>query len=116
MTEKQLMDMQQLLKFAEIHCKQLSIEEIEDLQRTVNAELYVRRVKDFKNHIGKAMPDMPNSTPEQQAALEAAFEKFYNTDWTISFGDKSVVIHNEATVYNYIHDMLTELIDSCLMC
>lgn len=76
MTEKQLMDMLQLLKFAESHCKQLSIEEIEDLQRTVNAELYVRRVKDFKNHIDKAMPDMPNSTLNSKQPLKQPLKSF----------------------------------------
>ena len=58
------------------------------------------------------MPDGPTSTREEQAAFDAAFEKFYDVDWRISFGNKSVAIHNCATVYNYVQEMLAEIIDN----
>lgn len=110
-TEKQLMQIKQLLNAAETDCHFLSIEEIEYLQQTVETNLYEQRIKDFKEHLEKAMPYGPNDTPEQQAALDAAFEKFYCVDWRISFGTKSVTLHNCATVYNNIHDMLADILE-----
>ena len=103
MTKKQLMNMQQLLKAAEIDCDCLSIEEIEDLRLTVESELYTQRIKDFKQYLDKAMPEAD--------ASKNTIDNFYKTDWHISFGNRSVVIHNEATVYNYVTGMLKELID-----
>lgn len=106
MTVKQLMDMYQLLKAARIDCGCLTIEEIEGLTDAVETELYIQRVKDFQNDVVNAMPGA--------TAPDAAMEKFYDTDWHISFGNKSVVIHNEATVYGCITDMLETYINNCL--
>lgn len=112
MTERQLMNLWQLTRAAEIDCGCLSTEEVEDLQRTVEAELYKVRLDNFKQLIDRALPDMPNSTPAEQRALDAAFEKFYATDWHISFGEHTVTIHNDAIVYNGIFDTLSEVLDN----
>lgn len=114
MNEKQLMDLAKLLKAAKEDCGVLSVNKIDDLARAVETELYVQRVQEFKKFLGKVVPDGPNSTPEQEAAFEAAMNDFYELDWTISFGGRSVTIHNEATVYNGVFDLLSEYIDDCL--
>lgn len=114
MNEKQLMAMAKLLKAAKDDCGVLSVKEVDDLTRAVETELYIQRVQNFKKFLDKAMPDGPNSTPEQEAAFEAAMNDFYELDWTISFGGHSVTLHNDVTVYNGVFDLLSEYIDDCL--
>lgn len=114
MNEKQLMGLAKLLRAAKEDCGVLSVEEVNELARVVEVELYVQRVQDFKKFLSKVMPDGPNSTPEQEAAFEAAMNDFYELDWTISFGGHSVTLHNDATVYNGVFDLLSEYIDDCL--
>lgn len=114
MTEKQLKNLQQLLNVAEINCRCLTIEEVEDLQQTVKTELYVQQLKSFKEYMDNIFPNMPNNTPALQVKYDEAMQQFYDTDWHISFGNRSVVVHNEATVFNYILDMLVDTIDNCL--
>lgn len=114
MNEKQLMNLQQLLKAAERDCGCLTVEEVDDLRIAVESELYVTRIKDFKCMLDAALPNMPNDTPERQAVYDEAMDDFYSTQWTIRFGYRSVTIDNDATVYNGICDMLTDLIDNCL--
>ncbi len=111
LNERQLMQISQLLKAAEVDCHFLSIEEIEDLQQAVDYDLHQRQIISFKEHLEKSMPSGPNSTPEQQAALDAAFDKFYSTDWRVSFGNKSVKLHNCALVYNGIEELLIDVLD-----
>ena len=106
MTERQLMNMQQLLKAAEIDCGCLTIEEVADLQRTVKNELYAQRIKDFRQLLDDVLPNNDSSDED--------WDKFYSCDWSISFGGKTVTIHNGATVYNSICDALSEYIEYCL--
>ena len=106
MTERQLMNMQQLLKAAETDCGCLTIEEVADLQRTVKNELYALRIKDFRQFLDDVLPDNDSSDED--------WDKFYDSDWSISFGGKTVTIHNGAVVYNSMCDALDECIDECL--
>lgn len=105
MTEKQLMNMQQLLRAAEVD-SDLTMEEVKDLQLAVKNELYALRIKNFKQHLDDMMPKADSSNEE--------WDKFYDHDWSISFGGKTVHIHNEATIYNSMCDALDEYIDECL--
>jgi len=115
MNQKQLFNLKQLIRDAKAGDGGLTIEEIDDLQRAVQSELYVQRIKDFKQAIDKALPhDLPNATYEQQAIYDEKMQQFYDTDWFIQFGEHKVTISNEATVYNYIVEMLQELIENCL--
>ena len=115
MNQKQLFNLKQLIRDARHGDGGLTIEEIDDIQQAVDTELYVQRIKDFKQYVGKSLPyHMPNATPQQQADFAEAIEQFYNKQWVIIFGNKKVVIDNEATIYNGILDALNELIDHCL--
>ena len=115
MTEKQLHNMLKLINEIKDDCHCLSVKDINDLQITIQSEMYCQQIKAFRDHVNNSMPaDMPNCTEEQQAAYDAAWEAFYESDWTIMFGGKAVTIHNEATIYNGILDTLNELIDNCL--
>lgn len=106
MTERQLRNLQQLLRAAEIDCDCLTIEEVEDLQQTIKDELYALRIKNFKQFLDDALPNNDSS--------EKDCDKFYSCDWSISFGGKTVTIHNGATIYNSIRDALSEYIEDCL--
>lgn len=115
MDQRQLFNLKQLIRAARRGDGGLTMEEIEDLQQAVNTELYAQRIKDFKQYVDKSIPyDMPNATPAQQADFEHAMEKFYNMEWVICFGTAQVIINNEATIYNGMLDVLSELIDYCL--
>lgn len=92
----------------------LTEEEVTHLIVTLQCAERNMKIREFYNHLIDAMPDMPNDTPEQQEAFDDAWEKFYETPFKITFGSKSVVISNEATIYNGIVDTLKELIDYCL--
>lgn len=92
----------------------VSVHTVDELYRSLKCLEYNKNIIEFYKMLVDAMPDLPNDTPEQQEAFDDAWEKFYMTDFTISFGDKSVTISNEATVYNGIVDTLKELIDYCL--
>lgn len=104
MTERQLMNMLQLLKAAEIDCGCCTIEEIEDLQQAVKDELYALRIKDFRQLLDEALSNADRS--------EEDYDKFYNCDWSISFAGKTVTIHNEPVIYNGICDVLDECIEN----
>ena len=116
MTERQLMNVQQPLKAAEIDCDCLTIEEVADLQRTVEKRAcalrtvekraYALRIKNFRQFLDDVLPNNDSSDED--------WDKFYDSDWSISFGGKTVTIHNGAAVYNSMCDVLDECIDECL--
>lgn len=106
MTERQLMNMQQLLKAAEIDCGCLTIEEVADLQQTVKNELYAQRIKDFRQLLDDILPNNDSSDED--------WDKFYSRDWSVSFGGKTVTIRNDAVMYHCMRDALDEYIEDCL--
>lgn len=106
MTERQLMNMQQLLKAAEIDCGCLTTEEVADLQRTVKNELYAQRIKDFRQLLDDVLPNNDSSDED--------WDKFYSCDWSVSFGGKTVTIRNDAVMYHCMRDALDEYIEDCL--
>lgn len=106
MTERQLMNMLQLLKAAEIDCGCLTIEEIEDLQQTVESELYALHIKEFEQFIENALPYADGSDED--------WDKFYSHDWSVTFAGKTVTIHNDDAIYNCMHDALEEYISAHL--
>lgn len=106
MTERQLMNMQQLLKAAETDCGCLTTEEVADLQRTVKNELYALRIKDFRQLLDDVLPNNDSSDED--------WDKFYSCDWSVSFGGKTVTIRNDAVMYHCMCDALDEYIEDCL--
>ena len=106
MTERQLMNMQQLLKAAETDCGCLTTEEVADLQRTVKNELYAQRIKDFRQLLDDVLPNNDSSDED--------WDKFYSCDWSVSFGGKTVTIRNDAVMYHCMCDALDEYIEDCL--
>lgn len=106
MTERQLMNMQQLLKAAETDCGCLTTEEVADLQRTVKNELYALRIKDFRQLLDDVLPNNDSSDED--------WDKFYSCDWSVSFGGKIVTIRNDAVMYHCMCDALDEYIEDCL--
>lgn len=106
MTERQLMNMQQLLKAAETDCGCLTTEEVADLQRTVKNELYAQRIKDFRQLLDDVLPNNDSSDED--------WDKFYSCDWSVSFGGKTVTIRNDAVMYHCMRDALDEYIEDCL--
>lgn len=75
-------------------CECLSEEKLQslkyDLDRAIDG-MYIRRLI---KHIEDAMPDAdsPNSTPEEQAALDEAMNKFYAKTFTVGFDGISVTL------------------------
>lgn len=114
LTEKELRMLSMIVRRFSDEIDFLTEEEVNHLITTLRCTREAREVKDFHNYLIEAMPDGPNSTPEEQEAFDEAWEKFYETPFTISFGGKSVTIANDATIYNGILDTLKELIDYCL--
>lgn len=92
----------------------VSVHTVYDLFDKLKYLEYNKNIIEFHQMLVDAMPDLPNSTPEEQKAFDEAWEKFYSIPFTISFGGKSVTINNEATIYNGIVDTLKEMIDNCL--
>ena len=87
----------------------MTIEELSDLQQIVADELQNKRVKNFMQHIDAAMPgDLPNATEEQQQQYDALWIPFYELDWEIAFNGKTLVIGNDAVIYNAILSALQE--------
>jgi|WetSurMetagenome_2_1015567.scaffolds.fasta_scaffold15213_5 hypothetical protein len=110
MTERQLMNMQQLLKAADIDCGCLSIEEVDDLHQVVDVELYKLRLNNFKEMLSQAIPTGANDTEEEQQLFDECMRTFYNTDLQVSFGTNTVSIHNDIDLF----DGLVELVDAAI--
>lgn len=86
-------------------CDWMSEEGVKKLEITLKSELYAHNIKDFYNYLINAMPESDD---------EDAWDEFYTTPFRISFGEKSVRIENEATIYEGIRTTIEELIESCL--
>lgn len=108
MTERTLRNLEQLLD--QQNFRILTVEEIEEIRRQVKNDLREQQIKDFLIKLKLKLPDGPNETKEQQEAMDEAFERFYDQEWTIQFGELKVTIGNDAIMYNGICDTLAELI------
>lgn len=64
----------------------------------------------FKQHLDDSVPTGPTNTPEQQAIFDAAYDRFDNMSWRISFGPKSVTIDNSIAVYDSIYGLIDALL------
>lgn len=104
MTVKELRQLLMVLKQSDIGC--LSIEEVNSLISTIEVEAYVQQVKDFKKFVDDLM-SFDNDD-------EKAWDAFYDLKWTITFGNHSVTIGNEATIYNAMQDFLADFVENCL--
>ena len=109
MTERQLFNLKQLIRDARHGDGGLTNEEIDDLQQVVADNLHYAQVNEFIQHIDNAMPeDLPNATEEQQQQYDESWEPFYELDWAITFNGKTLIIGNEAVIYNAVLSALQE--------
>lgn len=63
-------------------------------------EAYAKSIREFINHMNSEFPtgDAENS--------DDAWDKFYSTDFVVTFGKKSVSLYNSACTFNAIYDLL----------
>lgn len=94
----------------DIGCVSTSV--VDGLYERLKYVEYNATIIDFYKMLDKALPDLPSETPEEQTAYDEAWDKFYRTPFTISFGDKSVKIENDAIIYNGILDTLKEVVEN----
>ena len=84
----------------------VSVHTVDALFDTLKSVEYCERVKEFYDWLINSMPW--NDAPEEE------WDKWYSQKVMIMYGDKSITLENEATIYNYIVDMLRFYIDHCL--
>ena len=111
MTERDLMNLQQLLRASQDDCSVLTVEEIDSLHDAVNAELYYKRLNSFRQHLDRTIPYNRNDSEQAQAAFDEAMYRFYDMSWQLTFNGESVMIHNSPDVFDTIQDMLAGLTD-----
>jgi len=103
MDEKRLKSMLQLVKTAKTG-HGLSVEEIDDLEDAITAELNNQQLIGFKAHMDDIM--YANDASDEQ------IEDFYKLQWAISIGGKTVTFSNDAVAYNGVMSTIEELIEN----
>lgn len=73
------------------------------LQQVDGDRPYEERFKEFRAHVYNSMPD----------AEDENIDAFYNSDCLISFMGKSIVIPNDATLFNGLTEMLDNIENEC---
>ena len=82
-------------------------EELAKAERHVaelKAQIEEAEVRGFYFHIKNAMPDFEDCE---------ALDEFYNTNWEISFGSRTLRLDNCAQVYQDIEALLENYMDDC---
>jgi hypothetical protein len=99
MTDNELRMMRKILvqKRDEIDC--CSEQDLNVLLGSIDSELYNNQFKAFYKYFKEALP-------ADNACGDAEWDAFYETDFKIAFGDKSVTIHNDVYIYEAIRDAL----------
>lgn len=103
MTDNKLRMMRKILvqKRDEIDC--CSEQDLNVLLGSVDCELYVNQLKAFYKDFKDALPT--------GNACDEEWDTFYETDLKITFGNKSVTIHNNVYIYEAIRDALADYIE-----
>ena len=104
MTSKDYTNMLRFITRFSEECDWMSEEGLAELKSTIEAEKYVKDIKDFYEYLTSAMPD---------AVDNDTWDKFYRTPFYISFGGRSVRIENEAVIYDGILTALDDLLENC---
>jgi len=112
MTEKTLSNLKQLLMDARIGEGGLAEEELNDIFDSVEHDLYKARLEGFVFMLDNAMPSSAADSVEGQRYYEETMEKFYNTQWHITFGEHKVVVDNGATIFQGILSILKDIINN----
>lgn len=99
--QKQLQQLKLLLVVAEREVDYMPVEDIRCLKKIVDAESCKQQVEDFEQYVTDLMPAAADD--------DEAWQQFNDLQWTISIGDKSLTLINQATIYNAISEMLAEL-------
>lgn len=106
MTEQQLRTIQKLVRAAEIDCDCVSTEDIRDVKVAVESALYVYKLKAFHEYVVNSLPCSFDDEDETDA--------FYDRKFTISFGNQTISIPNNADLYDAMVAMLEKEIEEQL--
>ena len=105
MTSKDYTNMLRFITRFSDECDWMPEEDLAELKSTIEAERYVKDIKDFYEYLTSALPDATDND---------AWDKFYGTPFYISFGGRSVRIENEATIYDGILVALDDYLENCI--
>ena len=103
MTSKDYTNMLRFITRFSDECDWMPEEDLAELKSTIEAERYVKDIKDFYEYLTSALPDANDN---------GAWDKFYRTPFYISFGGRSVRIENEAVIYDGILTALDDLLEN----
>lgn len=67
---------------------------------TERQEMYEKSVREFIDHMSSALP------ADDAIDNDEAWDKFYSTDFVVTFGEKSVRLYNHADTFDAIYDIL----------
>ena len=63
-------------------------------------EAYDKSIRAFIDHMSSALP------ADDAVDNDEAWDKFYSTDFVVTFGEKSVRLYNHADTFDAIYDIL----------
>lgn len=106
MTRKELLDLSKLVKAAYRDCAILTIEEIEQLESTLQTELHIQQAHDFRQHVHKL--DRIEVNPHGDGS---ELDRLYELDWQISIDGKSMTLHNSAGMMTQFINLIDEYIE-----
>lgn len=90
----ELLAPEELKKLKRLHSQLLSLA-LEERQ-----EAYDKSIREFIDHMSSALP------ADDAVDNDEAWDKFYSTDFVITFGEKSVRLYNHADTFDAIYDIL----------
>ena len=105
MTSKDYTNMLRFITRFSDECDWMPEKDLEELKIAIEAERYVKDIKDFYEYLTSALPDANDND---------AWDKFYRTPFYISFGGRTVRIENEAVIYDGILAALNDLLENCI--
>ena len=108
LSAKDLMQLRQVLVRSYDTIGYLSEEELHHLKVSIDAAIHIDETVRFHKYLVDAMP----AAELDGEALDNAWDKFYETDWLIGFGDMLIKFPNGATIYNYITEFLADYIQN----
>ena len=101
---RDICNLRMILNDCEDFVQQVSTEDFKKLKVLVDDLWYKKKLVDFIKHLDSALLSTDDS--------DEACDEFYATDWTITFGNKSIKVYNTAAIYNGVYDALKEILDN----
>ena len=87
--------------------RKILVQKRDEIDCCSEQDLYNNQFKAFYKYFKEALP-------ADNACGDAEWDAFYETDFKIAFGDKSVTIHNDVYIYEAIRDALAYYAEHCL--